>query len=662
MKKEFLFVLFFICASLPNSASAYFAEFSIYPSTISTSLPQLGRYESDFVISIDSNFEYDGSRAEYIIEPPMLEWHFDENGEIVYQKDPTSLCPYISIEPAVNEPGDKGFAFQFLEPFFDEAYGVINPEAGDDADDWKLSIISPCFEGECPNGYNENLAGPPLPQSLKGQTFTCNYTVKSNFIAPMIIGLGPKETIIINEKSSANTLMVSAVFAGTSPAPLTLPEKAAELAKQVIGADYLGDGETYGGKGWDTPKHTYVDASKIFDGYNFWNNNEKHRKVEFGAGLDCSGLVEWTYNYSFDPNKSLLENAIRVWGANSQYLENSTPISESELKPGDLLFLDKKNRDFRDHVALYVGEFTHGGESYTIVEAFAPKFGILPTTLSDFKSRPGFTNIVKYGSNPIRRVVLSPKIAGKIKVGSPVDLSVTDPEGLTITPYTILQTDEEYLNEVPGELYYSERELGTDGRPQDTVYWFKNKTGDYRVQVMPEPDTRPGDTYSLEFTLGDQTTKLAQNVPISEIPAAGYYVKVNEGGVESSGPVSTDYLLGKIRSHINSFEAPDILKKPLLAMVDAIEKRTEVNRKLQDKLVEQIEKLKQKPGAEKVVDALEKKLQNLKDNEAAVLKELASAEKTFSQKASQKVSKEEAKELLKILTKVLLTFNQSDNE
>jgi cell wall-associated NlpC family hydrolase len=420
------------------------------------------------------------------------------------------------------------------------------------------------------------------------------------------------------------------------PVPLTLPEKAAALAKKVIGADYLGDGETFGGKGWDINQKNYVNAASIFGGYNYWNN--KSRKVTFGSGLDCSGLVEWAYNYSFDPQKSLTKNAIRTEGADGQYRKNSVAIEESEISKGDLLFLDKNNNNHVDHVAMYVGEFINEGDIFEIVEAFAPGVGVVPTTFRDYINRPGFTNIVSQGSSPTRRVVISPEIAGQAKVGSPVDISVTTPDGINITPDTFIQTDEEYLREVPGELYYSEREFGEDGRPQDTIYWFENKVGDYLVKVTPEKGTQPTNTYSLEITINGNTVKLAEDVAIGKIPVAGYYVKVGESGeVESSGVIESGYLLDKIKTHINSFDANNGIKKPLFAMVGAIEKRLEINRKLQDKLTKYTEKLK--------------------ENEQAILRELSFAETIFAEKAGQKVTDKEKKELLVLLTKVLLTFN-----
>lgn len=470
----------------------------------------------------------------------------------------------------------------------------------------------------------------------------CLYQVRNNSIYDRILAfLKPKVAHAAPYGDYYGTIRFSVADKNKpAPLPLTLPEKAAELAKQVIGADYLGDGETFGGKGWDSYKSSYVDVAQVFSGYNFWNNNIKHRQVEFDGGLDCSGLVEWAYNYSFDPSKSLTKNAVRVWSSDSQYQNNSTPILESELAKGDLLFLDKNNNNVIDHVAIYVGEFTYEGETFEIIEAFSSDAGIIPMTLEQYKARAGFTNITQKGSNPIRRVITSPEIAGQVKVGSPVDITVTDPEGITITPDTFIQTDEEYLREVPGELYYSEAELGEDGRPKDIVYWFKNKVGEYHVDVIPEEGTVPTDTYSLEFTIGDNIIKLAEDVPIREIPVAGYYVEVKEGGeIESSGAITSGYLLEKIRSHIQSFTITDNFKKPLLVVVDLIEKRVEVNKKLQEKAQN------------------EKRLQILQNSEKAILKVLADAESKFSEKESQQITKKESTEFLKILTKVLLTFD-----
>lgn len=465
----------------------------------------------------------------------------------------------------------------------------------------------------------------------------CLYQVRNDSIYDrMLVFLKPKVANAAPYGDYYGTIRFSVADKNKpEPLPLTLPEKAAELAKEVIGADYLGDGQKFGGKGWNFNEQNYVDTAAIFNGYDFWNN--KLRKVDFGAGLDCSGLIEWAYNYSFDPQKILTKNVIRVEGADGQYRKNSTPISESELAKGDLLFLDKNDDGRVDHVAMYVGNFDNNGEQFDVIESFAPNVGVVPLALEDYTSRPGFTNLGN--TNAIHRVVISPEIAGQVKVGSPVDIAVTDPEGVTITSDTFIETDEEYLREVPGELYYSEREFGEDGRPKDTIYWFKKKMGDYRIEVVAEEGTQPTDTYSLEFTQGDTTTKLAENVPISEIPVAGYFVSVGEEvGIQESGEITQGYLIEKIKTYTKSFNIKESAKKPLLALISAVEKRLEINHKLQEKLLKHTEKLK--------------------ENEKAILSELSLTEKTFAEKEGQKLSNKELVELTKTLIKTLTAFQK----
>lgn len=321
----------------------------------------------------------------------------------------------------------------------------------------------------------------------------------------------------------------------------TLFEQAANLAKLVLNGPYLGDGETFGGKGWDPVRAEYATANMILNGYNFWNNYL--RIIDFGVGLDCSGLVQWAFNRSFDPLKSLLHNVIRYDGADGQYKHNSETLDEVSLQPGDLLFLDKDDNAKMDHVAMYVGD--NGG--YDIVEAFSPRRGIISSNITEFKERPGFDE-----SKHIRHVVLSPSLGGQVKAGSPIDLIVTDPDGFIITPTTTIQTDEEYLQEVPGELYYTENLLGDDGYPEDIVYWPVQKIGDYTIKVIPDSNAGLNAAYGLDFSVGNQTITLAQNTPISRIPPQGYGVTVaSDQIINTFIPVKIDVKPGSFPNSIN---------------------------------------------------------------------------------------------------------------
>ena len=95
---------------------------------------------------------------------------------------------------------------------------------------------------------------------------------------------------------------------------------------------------------------------------------------------------------------------------------------------------------------------------------------------------------------------------------SPVDMVVTDPDGLTIS---------KQLNEISGAAYI-EYDLNEDGDPDDIVVIPGRKIGDYLITVIPEPDAAPTDTYTLEVFGPDATIVLAQNVPISDLPTVPY--------------------------------------------------------------------------------------------------------------------------------------------
>ena len=91
------------------------------------------------------------------------------------------------------------------------AYGELNKPI-DEIDTWQLSIDAPCFEGECPSDYDENLHGAPLPASMKGETFECNLYLSPNEVPPQVRNfLNPKTAFA---DSGGNTIHVSAKFGG----------------------------------------------------------------------------------------------------------------------------------------------------------------------------------------------------------------------------------------------------------------------------------------------------------------------------------------------------------------------------------------------------------------------------------------------------------------
>lgn len=304
-----------------------------------------------------------------------------------------------------------------------------------------------------------------------------------------------------------------------TPTPIsTLETRAVDLARSVIGAPYLGNGFTFGGKGYDWNSKLFVESPVIKTGYNFYNSALKQRG--FGAGLDCSGLIMWSYNKAFGANEYLNRNSIYYEGADGQYRNNSQPISENQLRQGDLLFFDWDGNGNQDHVAMYIG-----GDD--VANAKSINSGIVLSKKSELKNLTGFSGF---------RRRIDPVVKMQIKAKSPIYLSVTDPDGNNIDQTTYTVTADEYLREIPGILYYSQTDIDGNGFEEDTVYSPQIKKGEYIIKATPKPGASPNDTFGLVFEGNASTIIIADNVKISDIPQQGYGVKYSEEGISLFNP------------------------------------------------------------------------------------------------------------------------------
>jgi len=108
-----------------------------------------------------------------------------------------------------------------------------------------------------------------------------------------------------------------------------------------------------------------------------------------------------------------------------------------------------------------------------------------------------------------------------ITTNSPVDILVTDPDGLTIS---------KQVNEIPGATY-SETDLDGDGDLDDQVRIPDRKMGEYIITVMPEPGALPTDMYTLEVSLFGTPVILAENVQIADIPSEPYIIESTSTGI-----------------------------------------------------------------------------------------------------------------------------------
>jgi peptidoglycan/xylan/chitin deacetylase (PgdA/CDA1 family) len=112
-------------------------------------------------------------------------------------------------------------------------------------------------------------------------------------------------------------------------------------------------------------------------------------------------------------------------------------------------------------------------------------------------------------------------------VTCPVDLIITDPDGLVLSKQE---------NQIPGASY-EEADIDGDGDLDDEFFIPEPKIGDYSIQVIQQLGALPEDTYSLEVGVGEQVIVLANNAPISEIPAGGYAIRSTEMYI-NAGPIA----------------------------------------------------------------------------------------------------------------------------
>jgi len=110
---------------------------------------------------------------------------------------------------------------------------------------------------------------------------------------------------------------------------------------------------------------------------------------------------------------------------------------------------------------------------------------------------------------------------------SPADMIVTDPEGLTIS---------KELNQIQGATY---EEIDVNGVTHDVVSIPGQKVGNYSVDVIPDQNASPADTYSLMLEVDDMTVILADNVQIRDIPTEPYIFesKLNRSDFDGDGDV-----------------------------------------------------------------------------------------------------------------------------
>ena len=403
----------------------------------------------------------------------------------------------------------------------------------------------------------------PIDGSIKGSVAGDGNTFNFDFGPHTVPIPGPNIGIDLEFPDPSISLNPTIDNLSLSAQPTTLGEQAAALAKTLLGAAY-----GYGGKGYDYKVNSYVAAPGIFGGYRYYVfdcETEANLGLILAKGVDCSGLVMWSYNTAFGATTQFTNhNPITYPTANGQYLNNATTEVSDEvaLKAGDLLFFNYEHGidpltgkpKAADHVAMYVGG-DDVLEAYTCNPKYPTGNSVIRSSKSTRATHDPITGQVlpKCADNPkvscfvdFRRVD-APVVKLTIATRSPVSLAVTDPDGFAINADTLTFTNREVLRETADVLYYIE-----DTNSDDTVISPVLKTGAYLIKVFPKPGTHSTDNYSLVVEAAGKTITLAQNVLVQNIPSEGYGVASTGSDIAAFIPVAIDIKPGGTPNSINS--------------------------------------------------------------------------------------------------------------
>ena len=175
------------------------------------------------------------------------------------------------------------------------------------------------------------------------------------------------------------------------------------------------------------------------------------------------------------------------------------------------LFVDAANGDYHlSESSPCLGAGTSNGASVTDIEGINRK---MPPSIGAYEGSSG-----------------PPQSHLTVQALSPVDLVVTDPQGRTIS---------KDASTIPSASY-TETDLNDDGDPDDKIIILEPLAGDYSIEVVPEPGADPTDTYTLNVSRGGESTTLAENLQIQDIPVEPYSFSVEPAGEPTGEPTDVN--------------------------------------------------------------------------------------------------------------------------
>ena len=233
-------------------------------------------------------------------------------------------------------------------------------------------------------------------------------------------------------------------------------------------------------------------------------------------------ITKWDYNSNratWDNSSKMCVELLRVKGATAN--QKSEVVNFVLGQVGDkfnynmLTKSDDPNKDSWYCSELAWAAYKNQGIN---IEDWPDLFFVSPQEIND----DGDTELVDKHEEMIPKWICS-----IIGLGSPADIVVTDPDGFIVS---------KEMNEIPGAVYIVE-DVDNDGDPEDFVGIPDPKIGDYLIEVIPDADALPTDTFSLKISDGESTMFLAEDTPIADLDGEPYIVTLARDGSESTLPI-----------------------------------------------------------------------------------------------------------------------------
>lgn len=140
------------------------------------------------------------------------------------------------------------------------------------------------------------------------------------------------------------------------------------ISNGYVSADYVTEIDAAAYEASYSKGQEIADYALQFKGYRYVHGGSSP------SGFDCSGFTSYVYKqFGYSLNRTC-----------SGQLDNGTPVSMSELQPGDIVIFKKGNANTRaTHVGLYIG-------NNQFIHASTAKVGVIISKLSDAYYTTGF--------------------------------------------------------------------------------------------------------------------------------------------------------------------------------------------------------------------------------------------------------------------------------